>query len=47
MKKSLVAGIRRVEHTATYPLEDIARAQADFVAKDFIGKLVITTEKVK
>ena len=31
----------------TYPLEHIARAQADFVAKDFIGKLVITTERVK
>ena len=31
----------------TYPLEDIARAQADFVAKDFIGKLVITTERAK
>ena len=31
----------------TYPLEDIARAQADFVAKDFIGKLVITTEREK
>ena len=31
----------------TYPLEDIARAQVDFVAKDFIGKLVITTERVK
>ena len=29
----------------TYPLEDIARAQADFVGKGFIGKLVITTEK--
>ena len=25
----------------------LARAQADFVAKDFIGKLVITTERVK
>ena len=31
----------------TYPLEDIARAQADFAAKDFIGKLVITTERAK
>ena len=31
----------------TYPLEDIARAQGDFVGKDFIGKLVITTERVK
>ena len=29
----------------TYPLGDIARAQADFVGKDFIGKLVITTER--
>ena len=29
----------------TYPLEDIARAQADFVGKGFIGKLVVTTEK--
>ena len=28
---------------ATYPLEDIARAQAGFMGKDFIGKLVITT----
>ena len=26
----------------TYPLRDLARAQADFVGKDFIGKLVIT-----
>lgn len=26
----------------TYPLEDLARAQADFMEKDFIGKLVIT-----
>lgn len=31
----------------TYPLEDIARAQADFVTKNFIGKLVITTETGK
>lgn len=31
----------------TNPLEDIARAQADFVAKDFLGKLVITTERGK
>ena len=29
----------------TYPLEDIARAQADFVGKGFIGKLVVTVEK--
>ena len=29
----------------TYPLEDIARAQTDFVGKGFIGKLVVTTEK--
>ena len=28
----------------TYPLEDLARAQADFVSKDFLGKLVVTTE---
>ena len=28
---------------ATYPLEDIARAVADFVAGDFVGKLVVTT----
>ena len=42
-----VSGKIRPVLAATYPLEDIARAQADFVAKDFIGKLVITTEKVK
>ena len=30
---------------ATYPLEDIVRAQADFVGRDFIGKLVIITER--
>ena len=29
----------------TYPLEDLARAQNDFAAGDFIGKLVVTTEK--
>ena len=28
----------------TYPLKDLARAQADFVEKNFIGKLVITME---
>ena len=42
-----VSGKIRPVLAGTYPLEDIARAQADFVAKDFIGKLVITTEKVK
>ncbi len=26
---------------AVYPLADIARAQADFQAKDFVGKLVL------
>lgn len=31
----------------TYPLEEMARAQSDFVARDFIGKLVITTERGK
>ena len=31
----------------TCPPEDITRAQADFVARDFIGKLVITTEKAQ
>ena len=29
----------------TRPLEDLARAQADFVGKDFIGKLVVTMER--
>jgi NADPH:quinone reductase-like Zn-dependent oxidoreductase len=33
--------IRPLVH-ATYPLERIAEAQADFVAKDHIGKLVLT-----
>lgn len=28
-------------------IEDIARARADFVPRDFIGKRVITTEKTK
>ena len=42
-----IAGRIRPMLAATYPLEDIARAQADFVAKGFIGKLVITTERVK
>lgn len=32
--------IRPVVH-ATYPLADIARAQEDFLAKDFVGKLVL------
>ena len=46
--RDLVIGERiRPVLARTYPLEDIARAQADFVAKDFIGKLVITTERVK
>ena len=43
----VVSGKIRPVLAGTYPLEDIARAQADFVAKDFIGKLVVTTEKVK
>ena len=42
-----VSGKIRPVLAGTYPLEDIARAQADFVAKDFIGKLVITTESAK
>lgn len=41
-----LAGKLRPMLAGTYPLEDIARAQADFVAKEFIGKLVITTERV-
>jgi NADPH:quinone reductase-like Zn-dependent oxidoreductase len=32
--------IRPLVH-ATYPLHDIARAQADFLAKDHVGKLVL------
>ena len=40
-----IAGRIRPVLAGTYPLEDIARAQADFVARDFIGKLVITTER--
>lgn len=42
-----ISGKIRPVLAGTYPLEDIARAQGDFVAKDFIGKLVITTERVK
>jgi NADPH:quinone reductase-like Zn-dependent oxidoreductase len=33
-------GLRPLVH-AVYPLADIARAQADFEAKDFVGKLVL------
>ena len=32
---------------ATYPLEDIARAQTDFMGKDFLGKLVMTTDRAR
>ena len=42
-----LAGKLRPVLARSCPLEDIARDQADFVAKDFIGKLVITTEKVQ
>lgn len=31
----------------TYPLKDLTRAQADFVEKNFIGKLVITMESTR
>ena len=43
----VIAGRIRPVLAGTYPLEDIARAQADFVARDFIGKLVVTTEKAQ
>jgi NADPH:quinone reductase-like Zn-dependent oxidoreductase len=29
----------------TYPLEELAQAQADFVAKRFVGKIVITVAR--
>ena len=32
--------IRPIVH-ATYPLSEIVRAQRDFMAKDFVGKLVL------
>ncbi len=31
----------------TYHLKDLTRAQADFVKKNFIGKLVITMERTR
>ena len=43
----VLSGTIRPVLAGTYLLEDIARAQADFVAKNFIGKLVITTERTK
>ena len=42
-----ISGRIRPVLAETYPLEDIARAQADFVARDFIGKLVMTTERAQ
>ena len=45
MRALVIAGRIGPMLAGTCPLEDIARAQADFVAGDFIGKLVITTEK--
>lgn len=47
MRAVLLSGKIRPVLAGTYPLEEIARAQSDFVAKDFIGKLVITTERGK
>ena len=38
----VVSGKIRPMLAGTYPLRDLARAQADFVEKDFLGKLVIT-----
>ena len=38
----VVSGKVRPMLAGTYPLRDLARAQADFVEKDFLGKLVIT-----
>ena len=42
-----LAGRIRPVLAGTYPLEDIARAQADFAAKDFLGKLVVTPERAQ
>ena len=38
----VVSGKVRPMLAGTYPLRDLPRAQADFVEKDFLGKLVIT-----
>ena len=45
VRDCVLSGRIRPVLAGTYPLEDLARAQADFVARDFIGKLVITTER--
>ena len=44
MREAPARGRRARLLAGTCPLRDLARAQADFVGKDFIGKLVITME---
>ncbi|TXK42384.1 zinc-binding dehydrogenase [Nonomuraea sp. C10] len=43
--RQIEAGALRPLLAATYPLRDLPRAQADFVAKKFFGKLVITPQE--
>jgi NADPH:quinone reductase-like Zn-dependent oxidoreductase len=43
--RQIEAGTLQPLLAATYPLRDLPRAQADFVAKKFFGKLVITPQE--
>ncbi len=41
MRDYAVGGTIQPPLAATYPLRELARAQRDFMSKDFIGKRVI------